>query len=328
MFTRVKLSELDLNLLHVLSVVLEEQSVTRAARRLHVTAPAVSNALARLRSALSDPLVVRSGRGLVPTPRARALAPRLRAALAELSTLVEHGARFDPARAARTFTLVCSDADQVGLVPALSALFVERLPRAELAVTSIDRLQALGGIERAEVDVVIAPANAVGAGVLSAPLYEDEAVLVARREHPALRGRLTPARFNALRHVDIRIALGERGVGNRAAEAYLASQGLVRQIAVRVPTFVAAVVLAASTDLVTGVPGRLARALATSLPIQVLALPGPPLRFEMRALWQQRTDDDPGSRYFRQLLIEAAQGPSARAFSAGRRRNARSPRRR
>jgi DNA-binding transcriptional LysR family regulator len=302
----MNLSETDLNLLLVLSVVLEEQSVTRAARRLHVTAPAVSNSLARLRALLADPLVVRSGRGLVPTPLGHELLPRLRGVMAELSAIVEHGARFDPQSATRTFAVACSDVEQVGFVPVLAARFAKRLPRCQLAVTSIDQLQALGGPERAEVDVVIAPANAATPALHSALLYEDEAALVARRQHPQLRGALTRARFNALRHVDIRIALGERGVGNRAAEQLFASQGLVRDIAVTVPTFMSAVLLAASTDLVAGVPRRLARALEKSLPIRTYALPGRPLRFEMCAFWQKRTHDDAGSRYFRELLLEAA----------------------
>lgn len=302
----MNLSETDLNLLFVLSVVLEEQSVTRAARRLHVTAPAVSNSLARLRALLGDPLVVRSGRGLVATPRGHELLPRLRGVMAELSAIVELGARFDPTSATRTFSVACSDVEQVGFVPVLAARFAQRLPRCQLAVASIDRLQALGGPERAEVDVVIAPANAQSPSLHSAALYEDEAALVARRNHPRLRGPLTPARFNALRHVDIRIALGERGLGNRAAEELMQSQGLQRDIAVTVPTFMSAVLLAASTDLVAGVPRRLACALAKSLPIKVHPLPGRPLRFQMCAFWQKRTHDDPGSRFFRELLLEAA----------------------
>jgi DNA-binding transcriptional LysR family regulator len=302
----MNLSGVDLNLLLVLSVVLEEQSVTRAARRLHVTAPAVSNSLARLRGLLGDPLVVRSGRGLVPTPRGHELLPRLRGVMAELSSIVEPGERFDPASATRTFSVACSDVEQVGFIPVLAARFAQRLPRCQLAVTSIDRLQALGGPERAEVDVVIAPQDAASPALFSALLYEDEAALVARRRHPRLRGPLTRARFNTLRHVDIRIALGERGIGNRAAEELLSSQGLVRDIAVTVPTFMSAIMLAAATDLVAGVPRRLACALQQSLPIAVHALPGRPLRFRMCAFWQRRTHDDAGSKYFRDLLLEAA----------------------
>jgi DNA-binding transcriptional LysR family regulator len=302
----MKLSELDLNLLLVLSVVLEEQSVTRAARRLHVTAPAVSNSLARLRALLGDALVVRSGRGLALTPRAKELQPRLRAAMAELERVAQQGAAFDPRKAERTFSVACADSDQVSLIPALAKRFSARLPRAELVVTSIDRLEASGGIERAEVDVAIVPAALGAQSPYAQTLYEDEAVLVARRGHPRIKGRLTRELFNALQHVDIRIALGERGIGNRAADAHLARQGLERKVAVAVPTFVAALMIAASSDFVAGVPRRLASTLAKRLPIQLYPIPGAALQFAMSAVWQERTHHDPGSRYFRELLAQAA----------------------
>lgn len=305
-FTIMKLSGIDLNLLLVLTTVLEERSVTRAARRLHVTAPAVSNSLARLRALLDDPLVVRSGRALAPTPRAIELLPRLRSAMTELEEAIDGHASFDPVRAERTFRVACTDAEQIGLMPSVAKLFAKRLPRSSLVVESIDRLEAMGGIERAEVDACIAPAHVGATAPCAAPLYEDEAVIVARRRHPLIRGRLTRELFNTVRHVDIRVALGERGSGNRAAEDFFRRHRLERDIAVAVPTFVAAAMIAANSDLVAGVPRRLADALKPRLPIQVLALPAPRLAFSMAVVWQQRTDRDPGSRYFRQLLVEAA----------------------
>src|SRR6516225_3148492 len=110
--TIVNLSSLDLNLFAVLHVVLEERSATRAAKRLHVTQSAVSNAIARLRSALGDPLVVRSGRGLSPTPRAEELAPFIAQAVAQLQIAIDRGAAFVPAASERRFTLALSDNHQ------------------------------------------------------------------------------------------------------------------------------------------------------------------------------------------------------------------------
>src|SRR5579864_2740913 len=103
--TAMNLSTLDLNLLLVLHVVLEERSATRAAKRLHVTQSAVSNSIARLRMVLADPLVVRSGRGLVPTPRAEELAPLVAQAIAHLQLAVDRGAGFSPQASERCFTL-------------------------------------------------------------------------------------------------------------------------------------------------------------------------------------------------------------------------------
>jgi DNA-binding transcriptional LysR family regulator len=305
-FTAVKLSSLDLNLLLVLHAVLEERSVTKAAKRLHVTPPAISNSLARLRDVLKDPLLVRTGRGLSPTPRALELGPLLREALAALEQVVEQGTSFEPASARRLFLLACTDADQLSLVPALVRALSARMPHATLQVISVDHLEALGGLERAEVDAAIAPAHPLPPGLHATVLYEDDAVLVVRRDHPTARRRLTRERFNALRHIDIRVALGEGGIGNRMAEAFFKQHGLVRDIAVAVPSFSAALMLAASTDLAAGVPRRLARTHASLLPLQLLDLPVPSFQFPMQLQWHERTHRDPGSRYFRERVVEAA----------------------
>src|SRR6187402_815703 len=108
----VSIAGLDLNLLLVLDTVLRERSVARAAKRLHVTPSAISNGLAKLRTALADPLVTRRGRGIVPTPRAEELAPTLARALAELARVVTH-VPFDAATCTRTFTLAMADAGQI-----------------------------------------------------------------------------------------------------------------------------------------------------------------------------------------------------------------------
>src|SRR5262245_20649313 len=125
----------------MLDTVLAERSVVRAARRLHVTPSAVSNGLARLRGALEDPLLIRSGRGVVPTPRATALAPALARALRELDEAI-HGDAFDPATTDRTFTLAIADVLQVVKLPAIMAALAQKMPRAHLRVLSIDALVA------------------------------------------------------------------------------------------------------------------------------------------------------------------------------------------
>src|SRR5215467_7457242 len=117
----------------MLDTVLAERSVVRAARRLHVTPSAVSNALARLRAALDDPLFIRSGRGVVPTPRAAALAPALARALRDLDQAV-HGDGFDPATADRELTLAIADVVQVVKLPRIVAALARKMPRARLRV--------------------------------------------------------------------------------------------------------------------------------------------------------------------------------------------------
>lgn len=307
----MKLSSVDLNLLLVLHTVLEERSVTRAATRLHVTPPAVSNALARLRELLADPLLVRSGRGLVPTPRALELLPALREATAALGRVLE-GERFDPATSTRAFALACSDADHLCVVPQVARLFAERLPRAQLRALGIDHLEASGGLEQGDTDVAIAPAMPLGPGLHAQPLYRDDAVLVLRGDHPLARGRLTRARFNALGHVDLWLALGKAGVGNRYASAYLREHGLERRIAMVAPSFTAAAAIVAQTDLAAGMPRRVAERFRAMMGLRLLELPAPPMVFQMQLVWHERTHVDAGGRSFRALIREALEPPRRR----------------
>ncbi|HSS37637.1 MAG TPA: LysR family transcriptional regulator, partial [Polyangia bacterium] len=203
----MSLSTLDLNLLVTLDAVLTERSVVRAARRLHVTPSAVSNALARLRAAVGDPLLVRHGRGVLPTPRAAALAPAIARALGDLDQAI-HGDSFDPATTDRELRLAIADVFQLVRLPAIVAAVAAKMPRARLRVLSIDTLVASGGLGGTEVDVVIG-AGDKGPGVHAAPLYEERVVLVARAGHPALRGRLSKTKLAALRHVDVQVAPGK-----------------------------------------------------------------------------------------------------------------------
>src|SRR5438552_4013133 len=135
-----RLPTLDLNLFLLLHTVLEENSTTRAAKRLSVTQSAVSNGLARLRVSLGDPLFVRSGRGLVPTPRATALRPLLAQAIGQLATAAEGGDVFAPEASTRRFTLAAGDNHQAREVPLIAAAFARELPRADLRVVSTDFL--------------------------------------------------------------------------------------------------------------------------------------------------------------------------------------------
>jgi DNA-binding transcriptional LysR family regulator len=227
------LSQLDLNLLAVLETVLSERSVVRAARRLHVTPSAISNALARLRHALGDPLVIRSGRGVVPTPRAAALVPTLSRALRDIDRAI-HGDAFDPASTTGQFTLAIADAGQIVQVPRLASDFAKAMPRATLRVVGIDTLLSSGGLAGTEVDLALAGLDDGTPGIHVRPLYEERSVLVARREHP-LAGASVPRRqLGALRHADVHVAPGR---GYRELAATYARLGITRDVALVVPSF-------------------------------------------------------------------------------------------
>ena len=304
----MNLSALDLNLFVVLHAVLEERSATRAARRLNVTQSAVSNALARLRSVLGDPLVVRSGRGLVATPRAVELAPIIAQAIAHLESAVDRSQAFAPAQSTRTFTIAASDNHQTSEGGRIAAAFARRLPRAQLRIVSADFLAASDGLASGEVDVAFVPTAMLTPGELSAHVFDERATMVVRRDHPRLpgaRGKLTPKLFSELPHIDVEVVLGKKGVGHRLADRYWKSLGLERRVTVTVPYFTTAALVAATTDCVAGLPSRAARALCRSLPIKIAAATFPLPSMSISLTWHERTDADPGARFFRELVIAA-----------------------
>lgn len=299
----MNLSNLDLNLLWVLHVLLEERSVKAAAARLHLTPPAVSNALARLRAVLDDPLFVRHGRGLVPTRRATELQPALDHAM---RTLADHLApSFDPATCERTLTLALSDAEILTVLPAIARRVRERLPRAHLRIVTLDTLTAGGGLAAGGVDATIGPAEAGEPGLRRTLLFEEVGCLVARGGHPRLRGRISARQFAAEQHVDIHLLLGGPGAGQRTARAAIESARLDRRIAVTVPSFLAAATVVASSDLVGGLPRRVAERWQHDLGLQILRSPAPMPRFRMMLLWHERSETDPAARELRAAVVAA-----------------------
>lgn len=306
----VNLSAIDLNLFLVLREVLATRSVAKAAARLHVTPPAVSNALARLRQLVGDPLFVRDGRGITPTPRALELEPIVETAVGMLSRSLEQGVSFDPRTTERELTLALSDGDQVANLPAIVRVFARRMPRARLRIVSIDALVAAGGLAAPLVDAAIGP-HYESEGVRNEWLYDEEGVLVARDGHPRLRRTINAAQFNAERHVDIHLSLGRAGVGNRAVADAFAAAGLVRDVAVVVPSFAAAAAVISATDLVGGLPRRTALALRGAFGTRVLGGPLPRMVFRMQLQWHERTHRDPAAAALRAVIVEAV-GASGR----------------
>jgi DNA-binding transcriptional LysR family regulator len=301
----MNLSAFDLNLFVVLNAVLEEGSATRAAGRLNVTQSAVSNALGRLRGALGDPLVVRRGRGLVPTPRAAELAPVVAQAIAHLQTVVDRSRAFDPRESARTFTIAAADNHQTSEAPRIAVAFARELPRAALRMVSADFLAASDGLASGEIDLAIVPSVIAEQGPCGERIFEERACLVVRRDHPKVRGKITPKLFGELGHIDVEVALGKKGVGHEGAERHWKSIGLVRRVAVTVPYFTTAAMMASRTDFVAGLPNRAAEVLCEAFPLRIARATFPLPSLGLSMMWHERTDADPGARYFRRLVAEA-----------------------
>jgi DNA-binding transcriptional LysR family regulator len=294
----MSLQHIDLNLLLTLDAVLSERSVARAAFRLHVTPSAVSNALARLRILLGDPLVVRSGRGVVPTPRGLELAPTLRSTLGELERAIRSEA-FDPTTTKRLFTVAVSDAGQITWLPAFARLLSAEMPRAGIRVVGIDTYLSLGGPPSTEVDVAIAAIEDTAPGVHIAPLRAETSVLLVRRGHPSAGKRMTKTQLSTFEHVEVQVAPGR---GYRGLAQLYAGMGIQRRVVMTVPSFVAAAAVVARTDFAATLPENLVEVFKEQFDLNVVESPAPALATAINLIWHERTNDDPAARAFRLLI--------------------------
>lgn len=297
--TTVNIEQIDLNLLPVLHALLLEKNATRAAKRLHVTQSAVSNALSRLRHALGDPLLVRSARGLTPTPRALDLQPRLEGIVRSLRGLLETNADFDAATTTREFTLASADYCTTILGAQLAELLGARAPHARLRFLPLEQLA--DGLATT-IDVHLGMPPSVPAGCHSTVLFDDSFVCLLRREKDAPK-RLKLADYLRARHVRVSVLGSTQDAVDRALE----KRGKARNVALTLTHFSAIPQVVERSDLVATISRRLAQAQARH---HRVVLCEPPLSLGKRAtrmLWHERTDADPGARFFRGLIVEALQ---------------------
>lgn len=296
-------STFDLNLLGALHVLLTERNVTRASKRLGITQSSMSHTLARLRDALADPILVRSGRAMVPTPRAEALAAPLGRALAELRRVARQEPAFDPATSTRTFTLACPDL-VVSFLPDLVASLSREAPRVRLDVvpsSGLDIPSALGG---SAIDAALAPAPDEGAGLAQRLLGRVTFCVLARRDHPALSKKRRWGLDAWLAHPHVVVHTGTAGPGF-VAEA-LERAGRSRTVGMTAPTFLVAPFVVAESDLFFTAPRELVLGIARRLDLAVLDAPLPLPRVQVALLWHERNKADPGHAWFRERVALAA----------------------
>ena len=283
----------DLNLLVTLDVLLAEGSVARAARRLRLSPSAMSRALARLRATTGDPLLVRAGRGLVPTPRALELRERVSRLVVDGEAVLRPAETLDLERLARTFTLRTSEGFVENFGPDLIARVSGQAPGVRLRfVPKGDKDSA--PLRDAAVDLETGVVGAAtGPEVIAQALFRDRFIGVMRKGHALSRGKITPRRYAAGRH----ILVSRRGLDRGPIDEALQPLGLAREIAATVGGFTAALALARASDLIASVPERHTRNLRAgmhSFPLPV-AMP----QITVSLLWHPRMDADPAHRWLR-----------------------------
>lgn len=304
---------LDLNLLRVFDQVMAERNLTRAARNLSMTQPAVSNALSRLRDALGDRLVSRSGYGVEPTPRALALWPAVAEALRQLETSIAPG-EFDPAHAKSTFTLALADATAAEVVPGLVQILEREAPGVTIRSVPLTTRDPRRMLDEGTVDLAIGFFPAV-LGELTAQrqggatpsfeyerLYDGVYVCVMRKGHPLEEAQLTLDEYCAARHLLVSFSGRPFGFIDEA----LASRGRQRRVVLTVNQFFTAGRVVETSDLLTVLPrhfvrvtGRADQLVQRPLPFEV-----PPVHVD--ALWHHRRTRQPDHAWLRAAVATGA----------------------
>lgn len=288
----------DLNLLVTLDVLLSEGSVAKAARRLRLSPSAMSRALARLRETTGDPLLVRAGRGLVPTPRALALREQVSQLVQDAQAVLRPALAPDLRRLSRTFTLRTREgfvenfavdlmAHINAQAPAVRLRFVDKADRDSTALR-----EGTVDLETAVVDTGTSPELRTQA------LFGDRVIGVVRSGHPLSQGAVSTAEYLAGRHIGISL----RGLDHGPVDEALGPLNLARDIVTTVPGFSTALGLARSSDLIASVPERYTASLREGM--HSFALPFAVPGFTISMLWHPRMDADPAHRWFRGCLRE------------------------
>jgi DNA-binding transcriptional LysR family regulator len=299
----LELASFNLNLLLALDALLGERSVTGAARRVRVTPSAMSHSLAELREVLGDPLLVRTGRGMVLTPRAEALVGPLHKVLVDAERVLRGGGSFEPGTARREFVIAAPDFLATMLLPSLLATAARDAPGVAFEVVPSTRRGNAWLLESGDLDLALGAVVDEAPGIRRMDLCTEGFACAARKGHPRIDGKLDLDLYVETPHLVI--ALGDDRGPTWIDEA-LAKLGTRRHVTARVRYFMSAPLVIARSDLLMTGPSMLIRYFAELVPLQVLEPPIDLPTYPEEAYWHERFDDDPAHAWLRQLVKTTA----------------------
>ncbi len=305
----MNIKSVNLNLLLAFEALIEERSVSRAAARIGLSQPAMSNALGRLRGVFADPLFTRTARGMTATPRALELAAPVRSGLAQLRAALAERPRFDPAVSTRGFTLAMTDYAELILLGPLLRRMQSIAPDVQILVRRLDRIfiPPEADLRAGTFDAAIGffpEASALEPGTYSHDLFIEENVCLARKGHPLLRKRLTLRQFASASHIAVFYRAESRGL----IDNILAGHGLRRRLLGTTPHFLTVPHVVAASDLIAVVPAGLAARFRKKLALEVRKLPLRLPPFRMRLLWHEHAAEDPAHQWLRSQILECRAG--------------------
>jgi DNA-binding transcriptional LysR family regulator len=292
--------QLDMNLLLALDALLDEGGVGGAAARMHVSSPAMSRTLDRIRHMTGDAILVRAGRHMAPTPYAQAIQEEVHAVVMRAQAVLARQQSFDPSRLERSFTIQCHDALACALGPVLLAGLQRAAPNARLRMLAEANIET-PELRQGQVDLHLSAAIPSQADVMHALMGEERVVVAMRAQHPLAGRKLTARSYAAAKHITV----SRRGRLSDPVDELLAVQGLARRVVASAPTAAAALCMASTADLLVAVPERVCAALIHAMNLTTAALPvqAPPL--PVVAAWHRRHDGDPAHAWLRERVGDA-----------------------
>lgn len=303
------MSQLNLNLLYVLVALDDCRSVSDASLKLRRSQPAVSTALGKLRSFFDDPLFVRIGNSMQPTPRGRDVVESARAILGRIGTDIIATPVFDPATLAGTITLAMSDVGEIVFLPKLLKDLRRLAPQASISAVSLPAAQVAAGLESGSVDLAMGYfPDLKKNNFFQQVLFTDGFVSLLRADHPMSAKKLSLKQFLQLEHAVVRAESRSEEV----IEGYLKRKRIQRRVVLTTPHFASAPVIVAHSDLIVTVPEPLADYFSAASPqVRVVGLPFPSPRIPLRQVWHRKFHHDPRNRWLRTLTAELFQSPAA-----------------
>src|SRR5262245_2937379 len=301
------LANVDLNLFVVFDTIYAEGGITRAARRLNLSQPAISHALGRLREMFDDPLFSRHGRVMTPTPLARRLIEPIRHALQDLEVTLSKVDRFDPASAVKRFTVGMRDVVESVVLPGLMRSIARHAPRIDISIVRAERRELERELSAGTLDAAIDILLPLPDEIRRQRLGEEWLAVVARRRHPHVRAGLDLDTYLAQEH----ILVSSRRRGLSAEDFELGRHNLHRRVRLRCQSYFAACRVVSETDLVLTMPRRYASLLNTQFGNRLLRFPLEAPAYDTYVYWHANADRDPANEWLRQELHRTLRGASA-----------------
>lgn len=298
----MNLSRVDLNLLVVLDTICTEGGITKAADKLHLTQPAVSHALARLRDAFDDPLFERQGQRMVPTPLVQRLIEPLRDSLRSIGALLNDTQTFEPSTSNRRFVIGLRDFMESTVMPPLMRALARGAPGISVSSVRANRRALESELAAGTLDLAIDVLLPVADEVRVRHISVDRLAVVARQGHPAVDGAIDLEAYLAQRH----IVVSSRRLGPGLDDLELRRLGLQRKIALRCQFYFAACRTVSETDLLLTMPQSYAHTLNRQFGNQVIDSPAPKSAMDANLYWHSSNENDPGNRWLRALILHCA----------------------